>query len=294
MRISTGQQFQNFSSRIAETQGRLAEAQDRVSTGQRFTRASEDPASAGRVVRLSSLRARIDRLQDNIRHGSQRLAAADDALGGINDVAVRARTLALQAASPGLPQASREAIASELGELKDRLISLGNTQDASSQHIFAGRNSGEKPFAILDGELKNRGDGLPVRIEARPGEQMDLAIDGAPTLILDLAAEIDQLQADAAGGHLQQLGEDRLTALDRLGDQALAFRAEAGLRFGRLAQIKEEHAKRLDDLEVQRSETQDVDLAQALTELKSAELAYTASLQTISQGMNLSLMDFLR
>jgi flagellar hook-associated protein 3 FlgL len=294
MRISTGQQFQNFSSRISETQGRLAEAQDRVSTGRRFQRASEDPASAGRVVRLSGLRARIDRLQTNVQHGSQRLAAADDALGGINDVAVRARTLALQAANPGLPKSSREAIASELGELKDRLISLGNEQDAAGQHIFAGRNSGEKPFAVIDGELKNRGDGLPVRMEARPGEQMDLAIAGAPDLVLELAAEIDQLRSDAAGGHLQQLGEDRLNSLDQLSDRALSLRAEAGLRMGRLNAIKEEHAKRLDDLEAQRSEVQDVDLAVALTELKSAELAYTASLQTISQGMNLSLMDFLR
>jgi flagellar hook-associated protein 3 FlgL len=138
MRIGTNQQFQGCSARIADAQTRMEEAREKAITGQRFTRAAQDPASASRVVRLKGLHQRIDRLGQNVQHAEHRLGGADDALAGVNDLAVRARTLALQAASPGLPLTSRQAIASELQEMRERLVSLGNTQDASGQHIFAG------------------------------------------------------------------------------------------------------------------------------------------------------------
>jgi flagellar hook-associated protein 3 FlgL len=294
MRIGTNQQFQGFSARIANAQTRMEEAREKAITGQRFTRAAQDPASASRVVRLKGLHQRIDRLGQNVQHAEHRLGGADNALAGVNDLAVRARTLTLQAASPGLPLSSRQAIASELQEMRERLVSLGNTQDASGQHIFAGRNSGEKPFLRVDGQLQNRGDQLPVRAEIRPGEQMDLGSPGAQQLILDLDAQLDELSSNVLGADFQSLSEDRLSQLDTLSRSALTMRADVGSKLQRLQTVKEEHARQKDDLAAQASDAQDVDLAQALTELKSAELAYTASMQTISQGMNLSLMDFLR
>jgi flagellar hook-associated protein 3 FlgL len=146
----------------------------------------------------------------------------------------------------------------------------------------------------VDGQLQNRGDQLPVRAAIRPGEQMDLGFPGAQQLILDLDAQLDELSSNVLGADFQSLSEDRLTQLDTLSRTALNMRADVGAKLQRLETVKEEHSRQKDYLAAQASDAQDVDLAQALTELKSAELAYTASMQTISQGMNLSLMDFLR
>jgi flagellar hook-associated protein 3 FlgL len=82
-------------------------------------------------------------------------------------------------------------------------------------------------------------------------------------------------------------------SIDRATDRVLDARAEIGARYGRL----EMHDLRLDDescnLERLLSETLDVDYAEAIMNLQSAQIVLEAALRASAQILPLSLANFL-
>jgi flagellar hook-associated protein 3 FlgL len=147
MRISTPYLFETYTDHIGRTMEAYAGAQERVLTGKRFQRASEDPGAAAFVVSASALKARFQRLDDNLRTAKDYLGNSEQAFTEVNDIFKTARTLAVGAANGTLDGPGRQAMATQVAQLQERLVDLGNTQGASGQFIFAGQESDTKPFA---------------------------------------------------------------------------------------------------------------------------------------------------
>jgi flagellar hook-associated protein 3 FlgL len=78
--------------------------------------------------------------------------------------------------------------------------------------------------------------------------------------------------------------------LDNIGQE----RGRIGARLQTVAEYQANHARRSEGLTEQISDIEDVDLSQAILELKQAETAYQAALQAVGMTQGLSLMDFLR
>jgi flagellar hook-associated protein 3 FlgL len=72
------------------------------------------------------------------------------------------------------------------------------------------------------------------------------------------------------------------------------MRGYVGTRMQTAEQAINHHTRRLDDLTARISQLEDVDIAEAVLEYKTAETAYQAAMQSISVGSQLTLMDFLR
>jgi flagellar hook-associated protein 3 FlgL len=294
MRITSGYQYDVYRSNIREAQAEYFLAQQRVMTGKRYTRVSEDPVAALTALNAKGLRSRLEQLDKNLMVAREYTGTTESVLDEVNSVLKRAYTLAIQGASDATTQESRNAMADEVGSLLQRLVDLSNTQGVNGKFIFAGQNADQKPFSHAGGVLSFAGDTLPIQVEVRPGETMRANLENADTFFTTVYDALETLRADLQGGDVGLISDQDVAAVQSAMGQLAAARGINATKMQEVERLTTEGQRRLDDLTKTVSDNEDIDLADAITRMQSAETAYTAALQVASQGFRLSLMDFLQ
>jgi flagellar hook-associated protein 3 FlgL len=146
MRVSTVQIYTQGVRGFTEQQTKLAHLQEQIASGRRLTRPSDDPAASSRILELEQTIEMAGQHQANINMAESRLQLQETVLVGVENAMLRMRELTLQANNSSLPTESRVAIAYEIDELREQLLSLANTVDADGAYLFAGFQNDDKPF----------------------------------------------------------------------------------------------------------------------------------------------------
>lgn len=146
MRISTQQAFLNSVSNMQNSQSKLADLQNQLSTGKKLNKPSDDPVAAAQVVKLNRELAQTEKFQDNIGVTQRRLELEETVLDSLNNTIDRMRELTLQAGNTTLTDADRRTIATELRGLTDYAAGLMNTQDSQGEYLFAGSKGFTQPY----------------------------------------------------------------------------------------------------------------------------------------------------
>lgn len=148
------------------TQGDLFLAQARIATGRSFVTPSENPIAAARALDLIQALQRQDQFVANLQHGSNFLAAADGAFTEINDLLIEASIIASQTVSNLTAASERDAEAEVVHSIRQQLTAVAN-RDFSGRHLFAGRDTIDRPFIDALGGIAYIGDlqGLFVRAD---------------------------------------------------------------------------------------------------------------------------------
>ncbi len=167
MRIATTQFYLQGMQAFGRQQVKLAKLQEQISTGVRITHPSDDPAGATRVLELQQEIELHERYQTNITLADQRLRLQETSLQGAENLLQRVRELAIHANNASLDQVSRNAIADELDERREELLSLVNTVDSNGDYLFAGFQNQQPPF-----ERVQTGSVEHVRFNGDEGERL--------------------------------------------------------------------------------------------------------------------------
>jgi len=150
MRISTRQTFLNSISNMQNSQTKLADLQNQVSTGKKLNKPSDDPVAAAQVVKLNRELAQTEKFQENINVTQRRLELEETVLDNLNNATTRIRELTVQAGNGTLSDADRKTIANEIRGLVEYSAGLMNTQDAQGEYLFSGSRGFDKPY-VKDG-----------------------------------------------------------------------------------------------------------------------------------------------
>ncbi len=271
---------------------RLARSQEQLSTGRLINRPSDSPTGTNDAMRL---RAQLTADSQHARNGSDGLSAlgqTDSTLTSMSDQVRRARDLIVQGASTGSagPEA-RAALAAEMTQIRESLLSLANTQH-QGRSLFAGTSDSPvayQPDGTYVGDAfaieRTVGTGITVRANTTGPEAFSVGADDLFTVLSDT---ITRLTAAP-----DQLG-DSLTRLDAVAGQMRTSLADVGTRYGRI----ERAMSTLTDVTLNNtaslSEVENVDIAKAVVELQMQEVAYQAALGATARVLQPSLLDFLR
>lgn len=201
MRLSTSWMYQQSLASMMNQQSSLAATQNQVTTGKRINVASDDPAGAGRVISLNHILAANTQYTANIDAASTRLDTAQSTLNSVNDLYNSARDLTLQALNGSLADSDRQAIATQLTQMRDQLLQMANTTDATGQALFAGTSSNTVPFLKnANGSVSYAGnDGQP-RASIGAGLTVPTGESGS-AIFMDVAAGNGRFVASAAAGN---------------------------------------------------------------------------------------------
>ncbi|MCE9557623.1 MAG: hypothetical protein K8R88_01600 [Armatimonadetes bacterium] len=295
MRVSTFQQYNSYKSRIAKTQSDYYMAQQEVLTGKKQNLMSNDPAGASAVIRAKDLSGALNQYKTNLQTAKDFAGTTESTLGDMGDMMKQVNTLLLQGANSSMDQSARTAIANQIGDIQKRMVSLMNTQGASAQYIFAGQNSGVKPYSLnaTSTGLVFSGDDFDANVEIGPGEL--LAVNTAMSTQMIAAYDtIEKIKTDMAGGNISALSDVDLGLLQNSMQVFREQRGEAGSKLQQISALSTQHQRRIDDLNQHISNVEDVDLSEAITKMQLAQTSYQATLQVTASASRMSLMDYIR
>ena len=146
MRVTTNLIFdQNFRA-MSNSQSQLADIQTQMASGKKLLRPSDDPVGASQVIRLTEEIDKIAQYKRNNDLVINALELQETTLRSINDVADKARVLTVQSGNGILSSADKEAVGAEIEQLRNQVVDLMNTQNASGEYIFAGYQSASQAF----------------------------------------------------------------------------------------------------------------------------------------------------
>ncbi len=145
-RISTNQLYDQSIASIIRNQGDLSDIQQRLSSGKKLLRPSDDPVGAAQVIRLTEELDKITQYKRNNDLLKNSLEQEEVVLQNINDAVNRARVLMIQAGNGVYDNTDREAIGIEIASIRDEVFGLMNSQNSNGEYIFAGYQSQTEAF----------------------------------------------------------------------------------------------------------------------------------------------------
>lgn len=283
---------------LATAQKALLRSQGRLSSGKELERASDSPARALAALDHRGMLRRTEQLQRNATDARGWLVAADTALTSGVEELTRARTLVISATSGAADPNSLKAVADELRTLREGMVQLANSQYLN-RPIFAGNaavDAAYDPSGVYQGDggavLRPVAESVTLQVN-RTGPAVFGASNPGDPMNGNVFEMLDAVIAAVEAGDPAAMA----TGLDRL--DAATDRMEAGqVELGARARQVEDVAARTEILNLDRrqalSEVEDVDVAQALIDVRAREFTYQAALSSAATVMRTSLLDFLR
>lgn len=295
MRVTTTMLTDTLVNNLRQNLVRLENLQRQLTTGKRISRPSDDPVAVGRAL---AYRSGIAAGEQYIRTMDSALAwldLTDATLDSVTKAMQRARELAVQGANDTLGPAQHQAIASEINQLLEQMILLGNSS-LRGQRLFAGAEVDANPFTPVGSPITSvtyNGDTAAMVREIDVNTTIAINVAGDAIFQPIFTALID-LRDDLQASNTTDIRQLDLPALDSAIDNLLAVRAEVGSRVNRIEAARERQnllQVRLQDL---LSKAEDTDFTEALTRFTIQENVYKAALQTGSKAVQPSLLDYLR
>jgi flagellar hook-associated protein 3 FlgL len=166
MRVSTANSYDATVNTLAKRQAELAQQQERLSTGKRVLRASDDPVAA---TLAESAQNRLSRVQADLRaleSSRSSIAQAESGLAESGDLLQNVRELIVKAGNGGYVQSDREDIAKQLEGMREQLVAVANRTDNSGRTLFGGLGGSSTPFVDLYGP-----SGAGVQFQGQRGQQ---------------------------------------------------------------------------------------------------------------------------
>ncbi len=150
-RIATAHSYDNTISALQKRQNEISQQQERISTGKRVLRASDDPVAA---VMAEAARNRQDRAafdQRSIEASRTSLSQVESALGDATDLIQQVRELFIAAGNGTFTHREHLDLAKQIEGLRDELLSVANSTDTSGRTLFGGLGGSSIPFVEVQG-----------------------------------------------------------------------------------------------------------------------------------------------
>lgn len=299
MRITNNIIRENALSNMRRNLQQMEAAQQRVGTGLKLTRASDDPAAAAATMTARASLRSLDQYRSGVETARVKISAEEDVLNQVNDILVRAKTIGLAQGGGTADDTTRNASKLEIEGLLRHVVALANTQ-VSGTYLFGGTTATVSPFAVDEtgttlGFTSTSPAGNP---EVEISNQQWIAtshngeaVFGTQTagVLRDLREMIAALDTNDPAAIATLLG-DIDDSIDNVQDLVI----ESGVRLNQL----EMTGSNLDAVEMHltklKSDLEEVDVEEAITELVSRQTAFQAAMLATSRVMGLTLTDYLR
>ena len=183
MRLSNNLMYQNNINKILDNQQGVANAQERVTTGEKYLTTSEAPAAISQAMLYSNKIQTNEQYTKNIDQLTGRLETEESVLQSINSNIQQAQELTIQAGNGAYTKDDLKSIASELSGIQQTLANLMNTRSEDGKFIFSGYQDSTQPYQFdsAAGEYTYNGDQGQHQITIAEGVSIKASDNGFDT-----------------------------------------------------------------------------------------------------------------
>lgn len=270
---------------------RIWKLQEMVASGRRILRPSDDPLGTMSALRLKGQLSQFEQYRRNIDFGLRWLSYTEAVLENLEELITKTKEIAISQASDTANPDTRRASAAYIRGLRQAALELANSS-YEGRYIFSGLRGG---LAYgLDGAY--RGDRGAFRIAVAEGVLVQVNLPGPRVFGEDpdnLIRYLEELAQALEANHRESIaqGIDRLEGFLNL---VIESRSQLGAWYAQLEAYSNILGQRSIKVTESFSEVVDCDIAQAITELSSRQLAYEATLLSTKRLFEETLISFLR
>jgi len=178
MRITQGMEQSQFLTALNQLESTIATTQNGISTGLSFSTASQNPVGAGLVSGYNQVLAQSQQFTSNGQSAQGSLNIEDNALTQVQSQLQSLRDLALEANNATESGANLNAIATQVQQIQQSLLSVANTQDGSGNYIFSGYSTQTQPFALTATGATYSGDQGQRQVQLAAGQTVVVGDNG--------------------------------------------------------------------------------------------------------------------
>lgn len=308
MRITSANAFESSVSNLQKRQEQLTRAQEQLTSGKRVLRPSDDPAAAAQAERALAAEKRAVAQLRALDASRNAMQLSESALGDAGELVQQARELLVSAGNGSYTDSERKTIADAIRGLRKDLLAVANRQDGAGRYLFGGQGADGPPLVDdVGGVTYNATAG---QLMAASGETSPLSIDGraawlqasdpsTPGGTLSLFDVMDRVVADLStpgrtGAAIADTVSTGLGQFDALADNLSSWRSRTGEALNRIDGIEQRLSQGKLDAQSERSDAEDLDMLQAISDFQNRQTGYDAALKTYSIVQKMSLFDYLR
>lgn len=297
MRVTSTSTYVSMRNSLGSSLSRVVEQQAQLGTMRRINKVSDDPVGAATALRYRAHESRQEGYSRAADNASTWLARADTELSSVSARLIQVREAAVGAGNAALSPQGREALAAQVRGLRDEIAGLANSTH-EGQALFGGFQTSAVARAA-DGSWTYTGDGGVAERRVGEGVTVAINIDGRRVFGFDqppgedLFSLLTKLEADVLSGDPAALAADQ-GALQERTAAVIAGLGVVGATVNRVEAVAARGKQFVEQIGLERSSIEDVDIAEAVLKLQIAQNGYQAALGAVAKSNLPSLADFLR
>ena len=267
---------------------KLADVQKQIATGKRLVRMSDEPWTISQLHQLREETSVQSVFKDAANQATTLLAQAENGLSQSLNVMSRLKALSVQSANDTYSAEDLVNMAEEVGNLKERLVNLANTE-FNGRYVFSGQSYDTAPF---DSTFTYVGSTNELSIDVSAFAKVEVGFDGSDVFqgSVDVFTAIDNfitgLNTDDSA-IIQNAMTDFDDVFDKMGNYLTRIGGEVNIAedmYDVATSIEMNLTERLSSVE-------DVDVAEALTRFSMLQTQYQINLQLTAKTRGLSLFE---
>lgn len=314
MRLSSNQIFSQRVDNITSSQSKWMTEGNKISSGRRVEKPSDDPMAASQAVMVKQSESRNQQYATARGFAKNSMSLQMSLASQMVNITTKIQETLVAAGNDGtLSDEDRSSLADQLQGLKDQLVGIGNTKDGVGRYIFAGFQTDKPPFvADATGKVTYQGGDKQItqkvdsniemvtnftgietlQSSGSKGTAPDIfeALDGAITALQEPLIGKPQADRDAALAKIDTANRVNRTTLNNIS----SVEAKLGLQLQELDNLDDlgadtslRNAKRL-------SELRDLDWTQAISDYYQEESVLQASYKVFNDMKEMSMFKMYR
>lgn len=252
--------------KYGETAKEKAKVQEKLATGKRINRASDDAAGLAVAKEFDKQIRAYRNAAENIQAGKSALSIADGGADTISQMLQRQRELAIQGANGAYGQEQRDSLDKEFQALSQEIDRISKSTDFNGQKLLDGSSR------LSDGSGK---------IQAGDSAEESVTLSAADLSLNALSLESEKLNSPEAALRA-------MASIDEAMKKVNSTRADQGSLVNRLEHALANNQNQAINMTKALSNIEDLDYAKALTEKVRTDILQDTQGSAISQFNQLS------
>ncbi len=271
----------------------MAQAQNQVSTGRKYSSFADDPQAQSSIMQTSTSLNALTQYQRNISDATARANMEDTVLQQLTDTVTRATAIGTQQGSATSTAANRLAAKQEVDGLLTSAVAAGNTQYLGT-YLFGGDNTTSAPVTSTPPFYSGSAPTGAHTTEISAG-QLFKSNHNAKEIFLDTGTLQALQNLSTALGNNDTAGiGTALTALNTAQQAVQSVVGDLGARENQLQVTGSNITALQSSLTTFKSNLSNVDQEKAITDLVTRQTAYQSAMLATSRVLGMTLTDYLK
>ncbi len=312
MKIGDSLRYQLYETALSNVKSQMDQTSEEVASGEKVQVPSDNPSSYAQNMQVQTDLSQNTQYKSNLDSLQATGSYTDTALNSVSNIVSTAQQLAVETASSTSDASARQAAATQVDDLIQQLVTLGNTK-VGDTYIFGGTRSNNPAYTMTTDPTTGTpvvtfaGSATVGQVAVTASTTMDAGISGQTIFTgtadgqpVDIFATLEQFSDDLKNTSGAMSSDQQITALqtdlgniNNCADLTANNLSYVGSYNKNISNLLAANSNADTTLNAESSNLIGVDMAQAISDYTNLSTAYQAALYTMSKVESINILQYL-